>query len=232
MFFLSEFLHFLKRPQYPSCERKETQVASTAIKIYLVSIIAIGLIDSIKTIILKIFITLPIDETLTVPDSLKERVWLYFLMVSFIAPFYEELLFRLPLIFTPVNISVSVSTLITIVVWIATHSIFAIPVFIVTYLLIFRLTSFHRQSFQAFWERKFTFIFYFLPLLFGLIHISNFKYSEPSQYFIAPILVFPQIAIGFVLSYTRIYYKKGFLISLLIHVLMNLITVTLYLLGN
>jgi hypothetical protein len=98
---------------------------------------------------------------------------------------------------------------------------------ILFFFLIYRLTTIYKTSLILFWYKNFKYIFYALPVMFGLLHIFNYKYIETSQYLIAPIMVFPQLATGFILSFTRLYYKKGFLICILFHVFMNMVGVTI-----
>ena len=230
MFEPSEFFHFLQRPQYQSLERKKTHILGTAIKIYLLTLLFIGLVNLINITILRAFLTLPIDETLEVPVKLKEHLWIYFLLVVIFSPVMEEVIFRLSLIFDPVNIALSISTLIALIVHKVSNGIVSIISFLLLFFLINRLAFVHKLSFFSFWNKNFKYIFYFLSILFGLVHISNYKFVEVTQYFIAPILIFPQLAIGFILSFARLYYKKGFLICIIFHVLMNLISVSIFLL--
>jgi membrane protease YdiL (CAAX protease family) len=227
MFEPSEFFHFLQRPQYQFFERKKAQVLGTAIKIYLLSLLFIGLVSLINTTILRTFLTLPIDETLSVPDNFKEHLWDYFLLVVIFSPIMEEVIFRLSLIFDPIYLSLSLSTLIALIVHKVSNGIISIVSFLLLFFLINRLFFIYKSWFLSFWNKYFQYIFYFLCILFGIVHISNYKCTEVYQYFITPLLVFPQFAIGIILSFTRVYYEKGFLICIIIHILMNLISVSI-----
>jgi hypothetical protein len=101
--------------------------------------------------------------------------------------------------------------------------------FFLIFILIYKLAATYEQKIIAFWNKNFKYIFYFLSLLFGLVHISNYKCTEASQYLLTSILIFPQLAIGFVLSFTRVYYKRGFLIGILIHCIMNTVGAGIFL---
>ncbi|MGD0753600.1 MAG: CPBP family glutamic-type intramembrane protease [Bacteroidales bacterium] len=230
MFEPSEFFHFLQRPQYQFFERKKAQVLGTAIKIYLLSLLFIGLVSLINTTILRAFLTLPIDETLSVPDKFKEHLWAYFLLVVIFSPITEEIIFRLSLIFDPIYLSLSFSTLLALIVHKVSNGIISIVSFLLLFFLIYRLAFIHKRWFLFFWERNFKYIFYLLSFLFGIVHITNYNCTELYQYLITLFLIFPQLAIGIILSFTRIYYEKGFLICIIIHVLMNLISVSIFLL--
>jgi Type II CAAX prenyl endopeptidase Rce1-like len=229
MFNPSEFIQFLKKPQYHFIERKETPVICTAIKIYFLSLLFIGLVNSLNITVLKTIFTLPIDASLAVPEPFKNHLWIYFLFVVIYSPIMEEVIFRLPLIFDPVNISLSISTLLALIVHKVSDGIFPIITFLLLFFLIMRLVIIYEFNLFSFWGKNFRYIFYLLCLTFGLVHISNYKFIEISQYFIAPFLVLPQLLLGFLLSYTRLYYKKGFLICIFIHSLMNLISTSVFL---
>lgn len=196
----------------------------------MLSLLFIGLINSFNITILRAFLTLPTDETLEIPASLKEHLWVYFFLVAIFAPVMEEVIFRLSLIFDPVYIALSVSTLLALIIHKISNDVFSIISFLLLFFLINRLAFIYRLSFISFWNKNFKYIFYFLSISFGLVHIGNYKFIEGSQYFIVPVLIFPQLAIGFILSFTRLYYKKGFPICIIIHVLMNMISVSISLL--
>jgi membrane protease YdiL (CAAX protease family) len=229
MFDLSGFFDFLRRPHYQIIDRIRVNTFITAVKIYLVSIVIIGLINSFNIAVLRAFLTLPIDKSLTVPDSLKENLWIYFLLVVIISPIMEEVIFRLSLFFDPVYLALSFSTLSALIVNKVTNEILALITFIFVFILVNRLAYIFKRTFHSFWNKNFKYIFYFLSILFGLVHITNYNFTESSQYFVVIILIIPQLAIGLILSYTRVYYAKGFLICILFHIIMNLVSTSFYL---
>ena len=77
------------------------------------------------------------------------------------------------------------------------------------------------------WDKFYRWIFYFMAVAFGLMHIMNF---EPSLniYLLAPILVAPQILLGINLGYLRI--RFGLIWSILFHALYNGILMSIALL--
>ncbi|MBU2996159.1 CPBP family intramembrane metalloprotease [Cellulophaga baltica] len=79
----------------------------------------------------------------------------------------------------------------------------------------------------------FKYAYYNSALLFGLIHLTNFE-SFTENIWLAPILVAPQIAAGFILGFTRV--KLGLGWSILLHACHNGIlivpTLLLKLTGN
>lgn len=64
----------------------------------------------------------------------------------------------------------------------------------------------------------FRYFFYASALLFGLVHIFNFE-ASPHLLYMAPILVAPQLVMGFFLGYIRI--KLGLRWSILLHAAHN-----------
>ena len=232
MFSLSELLHFLLSPKYAAFERKSTHIPSTTFKIYLLLILFTGLIGVLCTSILPSSFSLPVDTTFEIPDRYKENLWGFFLLVAFIGPLVEEILFRLSLVFDPLNIALSGSTMLYLVFRIFSNRLISLVSFFLLLIILFRIAVMYKSEITSFWDKNFKYIFYFLALSFGLLHISNYRYSENTQYLIAPILVLPQIAMGLVLSFTRVYYKKGFLIGIFTHILTNLITISIFLLHS
>ncbi|WP_428655290.1 CPBP family glutamic-type intramembrane protease [Runella sp.] len=72
--------------------------------------------------------------------------------------------------------------------------------------------------------KNYKFIIYILILCFGLIHLSNYKFSD-NIILISPMLIFPQIVDGIIFSYLRV--KYGIAYSILIHSFHNLILIAL-----
>jgi len=232
MFEPSEFFQFLQNPHYQGVVKKETNVLITALKIYFLSLLILGLINSLNILILNKFLTLPIDKSLSIPLLLEDKLWIYFIIVVILSPIIEEVIFRLSLIFNPIYFALSVSLTIALIVHKISNNIYSLSSFFLFFFLTRRLTEIYKSSFNSFWIKNFKYIFYFLSILFGLVHLSNYEYSGLLQYIIAPVLIFPQLCLGFILSFTRIYYEKGFLICVIFHVLMNLISVSIFLLQN
>ena len=63
-------------------------------------------------------------------------------------------------------------------------------------------------------EKQFKIGFYVFAILFGLVHITNFKIT-PSVLLLAPILVMPQIFVGGFLGFIRV--RFGLLWSIALH---------------
>jgi hypothetical protein len=71
-------------------------------------------------------------------------------------------------------------------------------------------------------SRFFPFAFYILNLVFGFYHITNFEITTQILLF-SPLLVAPQIFVGFLLGFVRV--KFGLIWSIAMHAIYNLIIV-------
>jgi hypothetical protein len=150
---------------------------------------------------------------------------------SLILPILEEIVFRLPLKFKPINISISFFFLI--------YAFISKVFFNVGYLTInfnviiimffslffgfliyfFMLKNF--DYFNTFWNKNFRWIYYFSVFSFGLLHIGNFQIDKLS-FIILPLLVLPQLTSGFIAGYLRI--KYGFIYCCFFHIVNNFIS--------
>tara|TARA_B100000900_G_scaffold414057_1_gene439598 strand:- start:3904 stop:4554 length:651 start_codon:yes stop_codon:yes gene_type:complete len=83
------------------------------------------------------------------------------------------------------------------------------------------------KTIRNFWNKFYAWIFYLITIAFGLIHILNFKPSL-NIYLLAPVLVAPQILIGINLGYLRI--RFGLIWSILFHAFYNGILLSIALL--
>ena len=77
---------------------------------------------------------------------------------------------------------------------------------------------------ETFFKRNFPFFFYTLAIFFAVIHITNYDVDLKTIWYFAPILIFPQLLLSFVISFIRM--KYGFLWAVLTHSLNNAIAVT------
>lgn len=105
-------------------------------------------------------------------------VWLVFIQAVIVIPFFEEIIFRLPLRFK-------------------TNYILR-PV---TY--IFPKT---KPAILEFWNKKYGYIFYLFTLIFALLHINNYD-SNNIIIYIIPLLILPQFITGLFLGYIRVRYN-------------------------
>ncbi len=161
---------------------------------------------------------------------------LLFFTVAIAAPLVEEMAFRLPLLFKPIYISLSLIFLTPFVTemffpqvqhsWIPWAVSMAIAV---TLFFVLSAPSVHRKLADG-WQRNIRWIVYGFVLVFGLMHVSNFGTVTPLALLFSPLLCLPQLISGFVLSYFRL--RFGFQWALFYHFLWNGIAISIVILAQ
>jgi hypothetical protein len=78
-----------------------------------------------------------------------------------------------------------------------------------------------RQTLIGAWDARFPYVFYGSAVVFGLVHLFNYDLgvADSLDLTLAPLLIAPQLAGGFVLAYTRV--RLGFWYSVANHALYN-----------
>jgi uncharacterized protein (TIGR03435 family) len=74
------------------------------------------------------------------------------------------------------------------------------------------------------WKKKYTYLFYFSAILFGIVHITNYKLSY-TILLLSPILIAPQILLGLFIGFLRVRY--GFVWGYLLHALHNAVFISI-----
>ncbi len=132
-------------------------------------------------------------------------------LVAVMAPIWEELIFRLPLRWERAYL----------------FQIFLSP------LRLGGKATYQNgvQGFHTWWQKNYTYVFYFTVFAFGLIHVANFKAEGPIWQLMlwAPLLVMPQILLGSLLGFIRL--RLGFWWAVLLHGSHNLLFVSIALLA-
>ncbi len=144
---------------------------------------------------------------------------LIFVLVALLAPLLEETIFRLFLRFHTLNLLFSLlfAAIFFIpratdwVLWLAL-GVFAFVFFGLVMLYLNAKDAV--QDLADFWERNFGKLYYFSVLSFGLIHLLNYSLPLWKLLALAPVLVLPQILLGFILGYLRMRYHFGFALAL------------------
>lgn len=170
------------------------------------------------------------EETLFKDSS----VWNNALYILFLAPIIEEIIFRLSLNLKKINILISGSIAILILVG---EKILKINLTNIqdyyfkfgTLVLFLAFVYIVKQSwFDNIRDKYFSFYFYLVTILFALLHIGNFNSSIPSHLFWAiPLLILPQFIMGMFFGYMRL--KSGVIWAIALHILMNTPAVLIYL---
>lgn len=151
------------------------------------------------------------------------------LIVALLGPILEEAIFRLWLSFKRMHIFLSLMAISFVVLTKLDHSMLystktdkaflvrmasVLPISCCLYLL-FNLPFFRKKI-----DSYFKFLYWGSCVAFGLMHMSNFTPLKSTLLWAYPLLVLPQLTLGFILGYLRI--KNGFFWALLVHCLVNL----------
>ena len=229
MFKLSEFLQFLQHPAFNPLKRVKTNLFTTSIRLYLLLLMIIILANAIKTLISKFFYTVPLNEVTIFSESLKDQHWRFFILVAILAPIIEEVIFRLCLVFNPSYFAILFSILITSIIYNLTSFMPALISLLLLFIVFYFIAVHYKILINRFWNNYLGYLVYFSSLSFGLLHVGNYQIVGAFQLFIIPLLIFPQLVMGFLLSFVRLYYKNGIVICVLVHIFMNAMTVSHFL---
>lgn len=171
------------------------------------------------------------DVTYNDDVILKRFGWpVLFILTTIAFPLLEEFLFRYPLKFVIgsalLYLSVFTITAITLILHFANkeysaHFIFMIllMVIILLFFLIPRLKK--EYHYRRIFIRYYSHNVWMSILVFAAIHIFNYQLHSDLSILLSPLLVLPQLAGGFMLSFVRLRFDIGY--SILIHGLNNAI---------
>ena len=143
------------------------------------------------------------------------------LMIVIIAPIIEELTYRIGLIYSKQNLTI---TVIGISYFILKNTfelkrflcmIIACALAIVLY---FGLKKINDDLLSKFWKNNRRKILYGFLLIFGLPHLVNYELTTKLLIF-SPIVILPHIVAGFIYSYARL--SSGIILAICIHSLNN-----------
>lgn len=154
---------------------------------------------------------------------------LVFLLAAIVMPALEEFAFRLWLVFNPLYFLISLwlvamflhSTLIQVGGAYFGYGILALATLLTIWLLAFKAPA--QRTLQNLYLHRYGSVFYGATALFALLHLINFS-PDPQILLLAPILVLPQLLLGFVLGYIRI--RLGMIWAIALHGLYNALILT------
>ncbi len=147
------------------------------------------------------------------------------LKATLIFPIIEELIFRLPLKISKINLVTSFNLIIFLVLkkWCFSNIYLSLSLSLVLFLLLYisisgessflnRLTHFFTNHFWMF--------FYFQAMIFGFLHLTN--YIVDFRYFyLFPFIVISYISKGCLFGYLRIRFTYGIYLCIASHILVN-----------
>ncbi|MDZ7933982.1 MAG: hypothetical protein U5M51_03210 [Emticicia sp.] len=152
--------------------------------------------------------------------------WGYYVAIVMIVPYIEELIFRGILHYSRWIIAFASSFVLMMLAkltgtfeQIGWHIGFTYLACFLSIPFIYLLIKPFDGIFENFWAKNFKYIFHFVALGFGLVHLSN--YENISNYLFAVPLVTSQIISGYVLGFVRM--KLGFGYGVALHSAWNFI---------
>jgi hypothetical protein len=146
----------------------------------------------------------------------------YFLKLSFFVPIVEELIFRLPLRFSRINLITS-GGLLLFFIFQSLNIYIAISFLILSFGFIIisikkGLDSLGRVD--NFLTKYFLWIFYFQAILFGFLHLANYN-LDIRYFYLFPFYILTYIIIGCFWGYIRVRYKYGLYVCIITHIMLN-----------
>lgn len=222
--YLKELLLFLSAPRIRPTIFGSAKLIGCSILLYY-------LIMLLSALIFKL-----IDSAIALPPHKSNQVLnnysiTYLLIIGLsVVPIIEETAFRLYLVYSRINLTISCSLLFYFLFTAISKSklyhcdTFFFQKLILTsaagILIYFLLKQFNDQKLKNKFNHNFSYLFYISVLLFSTVHLKNLSFENLFQISIAPILILPQIVLAIVLGYARC--VKGLQYSVLIHALINL----------
>ncbi len=144
-------------------------------------------------------------------------------------PIFEELVFRLWLVFKPLYLGISItlfSYLVLSKVFYQTGIInirdgltVRLSIAVSVGLIFYFVARSFSDHIRPLWGKKFRWVYYFSVLLFGLMHMFNYDTSH--DILLLPILTLPQMIGGIFNGYVRV--KYGFFYGVFLHSIYNLL---------
>lgn len=189
----------------------------------LVSVILILLIDNIITKILGY------NSVVELFSNAKKQIDKKgILLIVFVIPLIEEVIFRLLLKVNKINVSISLSLWLLLLIkngkitevnFNNYEIYFKLFIVILFGLILYKLAL--SDKIVRYLATKEKVLFYFSVLSFGLVHITNIKEFHWQLSLFYPFFVLPQIFMGYFIAKLRI--EQGFIWGLLFHVVINAI---------
>ena len=220
MVVFKDLIIFLKNPSLGI--QFDIKSISSFLKLVWISFLLLLAIDIITGLL---FVT-PL-RYLNLYPSLKEinLTPINILKVSLLLPIIEELIFRLPLRISKINFITTLSIIIFLVLhkYCLSNVYLALSlslIFFITLNLLINKKSNFLNKLTIFFNKYFQFIFYFQALIFGFLHLTNYR-VDFKYFYLFPLFAISYISSGCFWGYMRVKYKFGIYICIVSHVVVN-----------
>ncbi|WP_299411607.1 CPBP family glutamic-type intramembrane protease [Acaryochloris sp. IP29b_bin.148] len=232
---LGNFLRFLQRPRYTiKVPTQQAAIASGSTAIAdLLRLYSLKVIIMLPLMVLQFWVKARLSDVGAIQaDSETISLNAFFWYGVVLAPVLEEIMFRLPLRYSPLNLALtfcvwSLFITLTVNLPLPPSQIF---VLLVVGSLLLRLglkKSIHPKAAHRLYQQWFPVLFYGSVLLFGLAHLTNYNFTTviDQAWTLTPLLVLTQIEGGIFLAFIRLQY--GFWWAIFAHSFHNAIVLTL-----
>lgn len=212
------FFHFIKNPYLPETYER------IGLKYFLKLFGLLYFLALVPNAITKLLVyqdVIPANRTLSLINEYNP--WYLFLLMVIIAPFTEEIIFRL-------NLKTSKFNLIFSSVVVLVYAIFLVYKndgnygVVWTLLIIYIITTalfYSKYIFKLDSKKYLKVAFYFSAISFGFVHIFNFGDPNYKTLILFPLITLPQIIMGSMSAFLRL--KNGFLYGVAFHMMVNFI---------
>lgn len=163
----------------------------------------------------------------------------FIFLSCFFLPLIEEIVFRLSLVFSRCNLSLTIAGISFIIVnnflkvqalfteenYYSTRIIVSIFLSMLIGILFYFASKKYEVTFAYFFKNNFRIIYYLSALIFAILHISNFEINL-HYFLIYPLMILPSIFFGLAVGFVRV--KYGFFYSVFIHVINNMVPTMIF----
>lgn len=222
----TDFFHFLFNPSLQSVKPKK----SVKEKVFISTLLFLLKISFSVAIAGIIGIFYEPRNLTDASMSSRFTPFVYLMVGGLLLPVFEEILFRLSLIFKPIYLGLSTAAA---TYYFLTKLVFKVRlseyddtfftrvcIGLVMGILVYMITNKNsiKYSLSNFWVQNFKSIYYISCILFAWLHIFNFELNL-TNLLLLPILTLPQLFSASISGYIRINF--GFQYPLLVHIITN-----------
>ena len=212
-----DFFQFLKTPSFEN--QLEINSFSYFYRLVWSSFLIILLIDTL----VYLAITYPLKHFNLFPTPIEIYFSYYTIIkLSLVFPLLEELIFRLPLIMTKRNLSITASLILFVLIYrfgIYVSVLLSGGLFIFLFFTFGKISSFNYKI-GIFSKRYFIIILYSQALIFGFLHLNNYT-LDLHHFYLFPFFIVSHIIIGLFFGYLRVRYSLGIYICIVVHIILN-----------
>jgi hypothetical protein len=211
---------FLKNP------RPEEQFNINSISSFLKLAWKVFLIILLIDLITGVFIAAPLRYFNLFP-SLKEFKFTTYtiLKVTLVLPIIEELIFRLPLKISKINLIISFSIIIFLVLnkWFISNILISLTCSLILFLWLYvcvRKEFDFLNSLTGYLAYHFREFFYFQTAAFGFLHLTNYI-LDFRYFYLFPVFALNYMISGFFWGYLRVRFISGIYLCIASHIVVN-----------